>query len=191
MAVCDQQLGLLEARRIADPPELVAAALQVGLTRGRLERIAFVEEEDRLELCPGRAEEPQPPLLRAAVRAFVRQHDAVLVGLGSKRGDEAGAVTGDAVGTDVVLREEPVGRLLVACEHSAPAPVHDRSAGLFLGVRQGQVDDVVRAAGEELRALLGRDHVVRRSHELLERAGALLVVTLRPERLDHGHLGRP
>jgi len=59
--------------------------------------------KDVRELGAGRAEEPQPPFLRAAVRAFVRQHDAVLVGLGFERGDEAGAVTGDAVGTDIVL----------------------------------------------------------------------------------------
>src|SRR5580765_1218069 len=90
MAVCDQQLGLLEARGIVDPPQLVAAALQIGLTRGSWERIALVEEEDRLELSLGRAKETQSSFLRAAMRAFVRQHLAILVRLFPERGHEAG-----------------------------------------------------------------------------------------------------
>jgi hypothetical protein len=51
------------------------------------------------------------------------------------------------------------------------------------------VDDVVRAAREVLLALLGRDDVVRRRDQRLERAGLRLVVTLGPKRLDVGHLG--
>ena len=49
------------------------------------------------------------------------------------------------------------------------------------------MDDVVLALGEVAGALLGAEHVVRRSDEPLDRAGLLLVVTHRLERPHLGH----
>jgi hypothetical protein len=47
----------------------------------------------------------------------------------------------------------------------------------------------VGAAGAKLVALLGRDHVVRRRDERLERPRHRLVVAQRAEGLDDGHRG--
>ena len=53
-----------------------------GGPSGTVERgLSLVQEEDRLELRLRRAQEPQPPLLRAAVRPLVRQDGSVLVRL--------------------------------------------------------------------------------------------------------------
>ena len=98
-----------------------------------------------------RAEEAQAALLRAGVRALVREDDAALVRLGAKRGDEALAPARDSVRADVVLREPPVGRLGVLDEHAVGPPGGEVAGGLLLRVGQRQVDDVVRAAGEVAR----------------------------------------
>src|SRR4029079_12053568 len=58
--------------------------------------------------------------------------------------------------------------------------------GRLLGVGERQVDDVVRAPREVLRALLGGDDVVRRRHERAERLG----VAKSTKGSDGGHEGR-
>src|SRR5712691_44738 len=191
MAVRDQELGVLEAGSVIDTPELVSAALEIGRARGRLERITLVEQKDRLELRAGGAEQPEPALLRTAMRALMWEDDSVLVGLGPERSDQPRPRAVDAVRADVVLREEPVAGLRIAREHALVAPGGQVTAGLLLVVWKRQVDDVVEAARQVLLALLGRDHVVRWRHEPLQRACLRLVVALGAERLDHGHLGRP
>jgi len=191
MAVRDQELGVLEARGVLDTPELVPAALKIGLAARPLERITLVEQKDRLELRAGGAEQPEPALLRARMRALVREDDSALVGLGTKRGDQPRPRAVDAVRADVILGEEPVAGLRVAREHALVAPSGHITAGLLLVVGKGQVDDVVRAAREVVLALRGRDHVIGRRHEPLQRACLRLVVALGAKRLDFGHLGRP
>ena len=67
VAVGDQELGVDEAlgRVLVQPPEPVAAALEVGRAVRQLDRIALVEQEDRLGLGSGRTQEPEPAFLRA------------------------------------------------------------------------------------------------------------------------------
>ena len=193
MAVRDQQLLVVEVsdeRRIVEPPELGALDLEVGLAiRPRRRRRPVVEEEDRLELDARRAEQAEAALLRACVGALVRQHRPRLVRLDLQRRDDPEAGAGDAVGADVVLLERPDrGRLLD--EDALCAPVVECAGCLLVRVGQREADDVVRAAGTQLLALLVVDDVVGRRHERLERAGHGLVVAQRAEGLDHGHGGQ-
>ncbi len=113
----------------------------------------------------------------------------MLVRLDSQRRDEPRAPAGDAVGPDVVLRQRPEGRRL-GLQHALRAPAAQRLAGLVLRIRERQVDDVVRAAGEIFVPLLGPDHVVGRRDEILERAGTAGVVAKRAKRLDLGQSAR-
>ena len=118
VAVGDQQLRVAELLRQrgaevgVEPPEPRGDAALLGDEVGLAEPVErdrpVPEQEDRLEQRPRRAEQPQPPLLRARVRPLVREDDALLVRLDAQRGDEALAPAGDAVGADVVLREPPV-----------------------------------------------------------------------------------
>ena len=125
---------------------------------------ALVEQEDRLDVRPGGAQEPQAPFLRPGVRALVREDDTRLVGLEPERRDQAVAPPGDAVGAGVVLREPPErarvsARVRRRPRHSAaPARRPPRRPGASRGRRctgfsSGSV------------ARLGRDHVVRRRDE--------------------------
>ena len=145
-----------------------------------------MEEEDRLELRVRGAKQPQAPLLRAGMRALVRQDDPRLVGLEPKRRDDAGTCPGDAVRPDEVLCKRPERRLVVLDEHALRPPVSEREPRLLLRVRQSQVHDVVRVEGEVALALLGRDHVVGGRDDALARLG----VAKGAERLHDGHSGR-
>ena len=95
-----------------EPPEPRAADLEIGRPRGRAvdRRRAVVEQEDRLELRPRRAQQREPALDRPAVRPLVRQHRAGRVRLGAQRGDDPAARARDAVRPDEVLLEPPHGR---------------------------------------------------------------------------------
>ena len=180
------KLGASSTRHSLSPP-----LWRSGSRAGALERLAFVEEKDRLELRPRGAKQPEPALFRPAMRALVRENDPVLVGLRPERGDEPRPRASNAVRADVVLREEPVAGLRVPREHALLAPVLHVPAGLLLVVGKRQMDDVVGAARQVLLALLGREDVVRRRDQPLQRAGLRLVVALGAERLHHGHLSRP
>src|SRR4051794_30631453 len=148
--------------------------------------VGVIEQEDRLELRARRTQEAQPPLLRARVRPFVRQHLPLLVRGHRHRSRHSLAGARDAVGADVLLRDPPV-RLVAAHERAARAPVLEVAGRLLGGVGERQVHDVVRAAREVLAALLVRDHVVRWRDERVERAGDRRVVAERAERPDRGH----
>jgi hypothetical protein len=60
MPVGDQQLHVREpfARIVLHPPEAVAANGEIGLALRKLDGIAVVEQEDRLQLRPRRAKQP-------------------------------------------------------------------------------------------------------------------------------------
>src|SRR5215470_878348 len=140
MPVGDQQLRVAKLFRQrlpelrVEPPETVSTALQVRLAEPvDLDR-AVPEEEERLELRAGGAEQTQATLLRSLMRAFVWQDDAALVRLGPQRRDEAFAVAGDAVRTDVLLREPPVRRLRLLHQDAPLAPGGETGGGLLLGV---------------------------------------------------------
>ena len=190
VTVGDQQLAVGEGLGDAvgrEPPEPGAVDLEVGLALGPLgRRRAFVEEEERLELGVHLAQQPQSALLRPAVRALVRQHDAVLVRLGLERRDESLTRARDSVWADVVLREPPEARLGLVDERAVLAPGAPGAAGFALVGGQRQVDDVVLVPCRELVALGGRDDVVGRGDEGVERAGAL-AVTNGAKRLHLGH----
>ena len=189
VAVGDQELLVVERthdRGVVEPPEPGAVDLQIRLAVGASDRRgAVVEEEDRLELDARRAEEAETALLRASVRALVRQHRARLVRLDFQRRGDAEARACEPVRADVLLLERPDrGRLLD--QDARLAPGLEVTGRLLLRLGQGQTDDVVRAALAQLLALLVRDHVVRRCDERLQRAGRL-VVAESAKRLDHGH----
>ena len=102
VAVGDQELLVGEERRkravVVEPPQRRALGGEIRRPLGRRERrLAVVEQEDRLELDAGRAEQPQTPFLGPGVRALVRQHDLRLVRLDAQRGDDALAPSRDAV----------------------------------------------------------------------------------------------
>ena len=80
VAVGDEEL-LGDLRERVDPPEALAAERDVGLAVGQLDRVAVVQQEDRLELRPRRAQQAQALLLHVRVRPLVREHDAALVRL--------------------------------------------------------------------------------------------------------------
>src|SRR5436190_255837 len=113
------------------------------------------------------------------------ENRARLVRLNLQRGDEPRAGARDAVRADVVLRERPE-RGFLRDEDRLLTPLAEEAAGLLLGLGERQVNDVVRAAGEVARPLLGPDHVVRRRDELCERTGALRVVAEGAKRLHYG-----
>src|SRR3984893_18796547 len=136
VAVREQELRALEARGALDTPQPVASALEVRLASRRLQRIAFVEEEDRLELGAGGTEQPEPALLRAPMRTLVREDDAALVRLGPERGDEPRPRAWNAVRADIVLGEEPVAGLRIAGEDALLAPPRHVSGGLLLVRRE-------------------------------------------------------
>ena len=120
------------------------------------------------------------------MRSLVREDDARLVRLGLQRDDQPPPRSADAVGADVVLLERPE-RLLVVDEGALLPPGGEGAAGLLLRLRQGQMDDVVRAPLEVVEALLRADHVVRRSHQRVEGTCLRLVVADCPKRLDFRH----
>ena len=132
-------------------------------------------------------EQAEPAFLRATMRALVREDRAALVWLGAERGDESGPRPGNAVRPHVILREEPVDGLRLPGEHALLAPGGEVTSGLRLVVGEGQVDDVVGAAGEQVGALVGADDVVGRSDEGVERPGLRFVVAERPKRRDRRH----
>src|SRR5207302_9835930 len=183
-------VGQLGRRLAGKPPEPVANALELDLylrpARRRLER-AFVEEEQRLDVRPQRAEQAHPAFLWTGVRPLVRPDHAGRVRLDPDPPDEPAARPRDAVRADIVLLEPPQCRLVIADEDALREPLAPQAGGALLVVRKGQMDDVVLALGEVAGALLGAEHVVRRSDEPLDRAGLLLVVTHRLERPHLGH----
>ena len=129
VAVGDQQLGgrqrlphRRDRARVADAPEPMRGAVVVGqlaergvrqLRRERRPGVAVVEREDRGEVRPRRAREPQPVLLRAGVRALVRADPPGAVVLDAHAGEHAVARAAASVRAGVVLLERPQRRLRV------------------------------------------------------------------------------
>ena len=192
VAVGDQKPAVgerLTERVVGQTPEARALDLQLGRAVGPLERrSALVEQEDRLELGAHLAQEPEPPLLRAAMRALVRQDDAR-----SRRARPAASRRGpvrrarDAVRADVVLRERPEAGLFSGT--SAPSSRQSRKLRPASSSESGSVrwTTLCGLLREQRVALLGPDHVVGRRDEVLERTGAVGVVAKRAKRLDLGH----
>src|SRR5512132_3262882 len=172
VAVGDQELrvGEAPARIVLDAPEPVAARGEVRLAPGNLDRVAVVQQEDRLELGPCRPQESQAPLLRPGVRALVRQDDSTLVGLESKGDHESVADPRYPIRAGVGLRQRPDRRFGLPLEHAVRLPIRELARGLLLGLRQGQMDDVVGVERQVVLTLHGREHVVRRRDKPHERS---------------------
>ena len=190
MSVRDQQLQSGDVGHAVDAPQAIATGFEVGRARRDRRRGAVVEKEDRLELRPRRAQQPQAPLLRGSMCPLMREHDTAFVGLDPQRDDVAVPRALDPVGTDIGLRKRPA-RRLVAREDAGVAPRGEVGGRLLLGIRQGQVHDVVRTAAEVLQPLVRRDHVVRRRDERCERAGLGFVVAQCRKRPDLRHRAEP
>ena len=144
------------------------------------------QEEDRLGLDAGGAKQAKPLLANSRVSALVRQDVTCLVRLGGERYGDSAALPGDAVRADVVLDEEPRRRLVVSHEDAVREPAAVQAAGLVGRLGKRHVQDVERAPRKELRALLGSDRIVRRSHKIRERTGRAGVAD-GAERLHVGH----
>jgi hypothetical protein len=186
--VGNEELRRREVRSLAHPPKAVVRLrpvdLDLGRAVGQLYGRAIVEQEDRLQLRPRGAEQPQSLLLRPGMRPLVREHDGAFVRLERERDDEAVARAADAVRPDVRLRERPCAVLQLAYEHAGLAPGCEVRDGLRVRVGKRQVDDVVGAAREVLAPLLLRDHVVGRRDEVVQRQR----VALGAKRADLGHV---
>ena len=113
-------------------------------------------------------QEPQAALLRACVRALVRQHLPGLRCDRHRRGEPL-ARASDAVGACVVLRHPPV-RLRLVSQNTVLPPGGEVPRSVLDRVRQRQVDDVVPSPRPVLGSCVG-DDVVRRGDERVERAG--------------------
>ena len=91
----------------------------------------------------------------------------------------------------VVLLERPQRRRVVADEHAVALPLVEHlgrvGVRVAVGLRQVDLDDVVRRAGEQVGALGGVDDVVRRRDDVLQAADAVEVVVEGAEGLDFGH----
>jgi hypothetical protein len=215
VAVGDEQLGALERRLdrgdrvvVGHAPEAVGGALVVDelaegrLRGGRLDRAeggalrVGVQAEDRRQVRPGRAGEPQAVLARAGVRALVRADPPRAVVLDPHAREQAAAGLRRPVGRDVVLHERPDRRLLVSDDGAVGLPALQEPrrfgvgvAALLPGLRQVDADDVVRRALGQRGALLGVDDVVRRGDDSLQRADLRGVVVQGAQRLHVGHGG--
>jgi hypothetical protein len=191
VAVGDQQRHVELELRGREAPDLRAHAalldVHVGLAvRPFRDGVGVIEEEDRLELSPRRAQQAQTAFLGTGVGELVRQHLAVRVGRHLDRRRQPLARPVDVVGAGELLGDPPERRLLEP-HHTPLPPVGEGGGGRLLGLGQSQVDDVVRARLEVGRAQRFVDHVVGRSDEIVELTGHGFVVTERPEREDRGH----
>ena len=173
--------------RFMTPP---SATSMSGSPAGRLDRdVGVVEQHDRLELRPRRAQEREPNLLDLGLRPLVRKHLALGVRGRLDRPDDPGALPHRAVDVEELLLEPPERRLVLA-HHAALAPAGERLRGLLGRSRQGQVDDVVVVRQPERLALVVVHHVVRRRDEVGQRPGDALVVPERAKRRDRSHVLR-
>ena len=190
VAVGDQELAALERRTVhRDPPQARAIDLDV---RGALRYLGLVEalvkEEDWLGLDVRRPEQIHSFLADVTVRPLVRKDAAGLVRLGRDRRDDSPPLPRHAVGTDEVLDEQPGRGVLLPLEDPGREPLGVEPACLVDRVGERQVRDVVRAPPEEALALRIAHDVVRRRHEIGERAGRAGVAD-GAERLHIGHRG--
>ena len=192
--------------RVGNPPERVAGALVVARFRERpaalhtLEGLAGgaarvgKEAEDGGEVCLRRAREPQAVLLRAGVGALVRTDAARPVILHAHAREETGPAARAPVRCRVVLAQDPESRLVLLGEHAPCDPVAHGRRGSLVAIslvlrrlRQVDLDDVVRAARDEVLAQLGVDHVIGGRDHVLERADGLGVIAKGAQGLDVSH----
>ena len=122
------------------------------------------------------------------MRPLVGEDVPGLVRLDGERDDHAPPLTRDAVRADVLLDEQPRGGVRLPLEDAFVQPFAVEAPGGLGRLRQGQVDDVVRASPEQALALGRRDGVVRGRHEIGSRAGRA-GVTDGAKRLQYRHRG--
>ncbi len=191
MAVRDEQASALEGARIevGKTPEPRAARLEVGRTVRELgvER-SLQEQKDGLRLDARRAQQVQPLIANTWVCSLVRQDVSRLVRLGRERDDDPAALPPDPVRADVLLREKPHGGFVLMLQDPVRKPVAVQLGRLLRQLGQRQVDDVVRAAREELLAFLATDGVIGRGDEIGERSGRAGVAN-GAKRLQVAHRG--
>jgi len=97
------------------------------------------------------------------VRALVRADAPGAILLDAHPGEEAPARAQLAVGPAVALLERPQRRFRVAHQHARVLPLGVELGRVRVGliaVRKVDLDDVVRRARDQLRALAGIDHVI-------------------------------
>jgi hypothetical protein len=127
------------------------------------------------------------------VRALVRPDPPGAVLLDAHAREQAVARAALPVGAGVVLLERPERRLRVLDDDAFGAPCPERRGGVLVRVAAGGIlrqvdrDGVVGRAREQLGALLGVDHVVRRGRDAREPTGAIEVVVERVQGRDVGH----
>ena len=191
VAVGDQERRVELELAGVEPPEARAHAALVDLHLRRAlrhgdGRVGVVEQEDRLELRAGRAEEGQPVLACLRMRQLVPEHVALGV---RRRLDRAGDALARAhlpVGPDELLPQPPERRLLLAQDAALP-PGRQLGRGRLRRVRPRQVDDVPVARVPERVEQVVVDDVVGRRDQVVEGPGDRLVVAERAKRRDPGH----
>ena len=192
--VRDEKLGVPQpVRRVSrQPPEPRAVDLEVGgpSREGRGANECLREQEDRLGLHAGLAAAgAAAPRGSADACARAGRTLPVRVRRRRQRDDHAVPLARDAVRADELLdaRARPTARRPA---RGSPSASHSRYRRPPQSADSGKrhMDDVVRAARVQRRALLVGDGVVRRGDEIGERAGRARVAD-GAKRLDVGHRG--
>ena len=211
VTVGDQELGVgqlggdrLVDSGIGDPPDAMHRAVGVGdLTPGFVAepgldvapRVPGVKGEDRRQVVAGGPGEPQAILLRAGLGSLVGADQAGAVLGHPHPGEEPVARTTVAIGALVVLCQRPDRGLPVGREHALHGPGLERLGGVLVGVaagrrlRQVDLDDVQRRAGEQLGPLLGIDDVIGRGGDVRQRGDRAQLVMQRFQWPDLRHRG--
>ena len=143
--------------RTAGLEELLGAAVRVA-----------VQDEDRRQVRPRRAQQPQPARDRAATRPLVPAHHARVVRLEPHQADEARARTAACRRASTSPARRGRSRARGRDQHALCAPVADQRVDVRLVavVGQDQPHHVVVAAPEQPRALRRLDDVERRRDDI-------------------------
>ena len=142
---------------------------------------------------PGGAGELEAVLTGAGLGALVRADEAAAVFGHAYPAEEAATRAALPVGAGVFLLQRPQRGLAVGLEDALERPLLQRLGGVLVAVavlralRQVELDRVEGRPGDERRALLRIDHVVRRGDDVLERADRAQVVVQGVDRADFGH----
>jgi hypothetical protein len=190
LASRQRSLQALDGGPVLHPPEpVVHAVVGIGLgdgvalgqraDGGPAVALGVLEEpQHRREVGPHPAQDLQPLQARCRQGLLVGQDDPLGVVVEADRGQDRGAHAGAAVRAGEGLLQPVEGRTGILLQDAVRQPALPGAGGALEALAAGvagavgledDVDGVVGAAGRQLLALLGRDHVVGRRDEARQR----------------------